>query len=66
MSRILDLLNSHQGYLAFSACFDISEGREGVVVTFLAVLELTKEKLVEIIQVQAYGQIHVKLKDTEA
>lgn len=66
MSRILDLLSNHQGYLPFSACFDISEGREGVVVTFLAMLELTKEKLIEIIQVQACGQIHVKLKDTEA
>lgn len=66
MSRILDLLAAQQGYLAFSACFDVSEGREGVVVTFLAILELTKEKLVDIIQVQAYGQIHVKLKDAEA
>ena len=66
MSRILDLLSAHQGYLAFTDCFELSEGREGVVVTFLAMLELTKEKLVEIIQVEAYGQIHVKLKDAEA
>ena len=66
MSRILDLLSAHNGYLAFSSCFELSEGREGVVVTFLAMLELTKEKLVEIIQVEAYGQIHVKLKAGEA
>lgn len=66
MSRILDLLSAHQGYLAFSACFDVSEGRQGVVVTFLAMLELTKEKLVDIIQVEAFGQIHVKLKQAEA
>ncbi|KKO45721.1 segregation and condensation protein A [Arsukibacterium ikkense] len=61
MSRILDLLQQHQGYLAFADCFELSEGREGVVVSFLAVLELTKEKMVELIQVEAYGQIHVKL-----
>ncbi|MEH8020292.1 MULTISPECIES: segregation and condensation protein A [Rheinheimera] len=66
MSRILDLLSAHQGYLTFSACFDVSEGRQGVVVTFLAMLELTKEKLVDIIQVEAFGQIHVKLKQAEA
>lgn len=60
MSRILDLLQHHEGYLDFSACFDVTEGREGVVVTFLAMLELTKEKLVEIIQVEAYGPIHVR------
>ncbi|MDX3774819.1 ScpA family protein [Chromatiaceae bacterium AAb-1] len=66
MSRILDLLQQHQGYLDFAACFEVTEGREGVVVTFLAMLELTKEKLVEIIQVEAYGQIHVRLAISEA
>ena len=66
MSRILDLLALHHGYLPFTGCFDVSEGREGVVVTFLAILELTKEKLLEIIQVEAYGQIHVKLAAGEA
>ena len=66
MSRILDLLSQHQAYLAFSDCFSLHEGREGVVVTFLAMLELTKEKLIDIVQVEAYGQIHVRLKETEA
>lgn len=61
MSRILDLLQQHQGYLAFADCFELAEGREGVVVTFLAILELTKEKLTDIIQVEAYGVIHIRL-----
>tara|TARA_R110002126_G_scaffold255504_5_gene398487 strand:- start:749 stop:1573 length:825 start_codon:yes stop_codon:yes gene_type:complete len=61
MSRILDLLQQNQGYLAFADCFDRSEGREGVVVSFLAILELTKEKLIALTQVEAYGEIHVKL-----
>jgi segregation and condensation protein A len=61
MSRILALLQQHHGYLAFADCFELTEGREGVVVSFLAILELTKEKRVEIIQVEVYGQIHVKV-----
>ncbi|MFN3710922.1 MAG: segregation and condensation protein A [Alishewanella aestuarii] len=66
MSRILDLLQQRQGYLEFAECFGLTEGREGVVVTFLAILELTKEKLVELIQVAPYAQIHVKLALSEA
>ena len=34
---------------------------QGVVVTFLAVLELVKEKLITLTQVESYGQIHLKL-----
>lgn len=61
MSRILELLRNQSGYLNFEDCFELAEGRAGVVVTFLAVLELVKEKLVQVIQVEVYGQIHVKL-----
>lgn len=66
MSRILDLLQQASGYLEFAQCFEPTEGREGVVVTFLAMLELTKEKLVEIVQVAPYAQIHIKLAVGEA
>lgn len=61
MSQILQLLKERQGYLLFEQCFSLEEGRAGVVVSFLAILELTKEKLVQLTQVQAYGQIHLKL-----
>ena len=61
MSQILQLLKERQGYLLFEQCFSAEEGRAGVVVSFLAILELTKEKLVQLTQVQAYGQIHLKL-----
>lgn len=61
MSQILQLLKERQGYLLFEQCFSAQEGRAGVVVSFLAILELTKEKLVQLTQVQAYGQIHLKL-----
>jgi segregation and condensation protein A len=36
------------------------EGRQGVVVTFLAIMELIKESLVELSQTEAFGPIHIK------
>jgi segregation and condensation protein A len=36
------------------------EGRLGVVVTFLAVMELMKDSMVEIVQTDPFGPIHVK------
>lgn len=60
MSHILQLLHARH-YVPFGACFSLQEGRAGVVVTFLALLELVKEKLVLLEQVQPYGEIHLKL-----
>jgi segregation and condensation protein A len=42
--------------------FKAEEGRLGVVVTFLAIMELIKESLVEIVQSEAFAPIHVKAK----
>lgn len=36
------------------------QGRQGVIVTFLAVMELIKESLIEIVQTEPFGPIHVK------
>ena len=38
----------------------IEEGRLGVVVTFLAILELMKGALLEMVQAEPFGTIHVK------
>ncbi|MFT5690829.1 MAG: segregation and condensation protein A [Oceanicoccus sp.] len=59
MSQILDRLSDNH-FTPFVSLFTIEEGRLGVVVTFLAVMELIKEALVEIVQAEAYGPIHVK------
>jgi segregation and condensation protein A len=61
MSQVLDKLKNKQ-FVPFVSLFQAQEGRLGVVVTFLAVMELIKEKLVEIVQSEAYGPIHVKAK----
>ncbi|WDE09904.1 segregation and condensation protein A [Thalassomonas haliotis] len=49
-------------YVEFSRLFTPGEGRQGVVVTFLAILELVKESLIECIQSQVYGMLQVRLK----
>ena len=59
MSEVLDALSGQQ-FVPFVSLFTSSEGRLGVVVTFLAVMELIKESLVEIVQTESFGPIHVK------
>jgi segregation and condensation protein A len=59
MSEVLDALSGQQ-FVPFVSLFTASEGRLGVVVTFLAVMELIKESLVEIVQTESFGPIHVK------
>lgn len=48
------------GFVPFIKLFTVTEGRLGVVVTFLAVMELIKESLIEIVQNEEYGPIHIK------
>lgn len=59
MSQILGMLQGKH-FVPFVSLFTVNEGRLGVVVTFLAVMELVKESLVEIVQTEAFGPIHVK------
>jgi segregation and condensation protein A len=59
MSQVLDNLRGQQ-FVPFVSLFKIDEGRLGVVVTFLAIMELIKESLVEIVQSESFGPIHVK------
>lgn len=59
MGQVLDRL-AHKQFMPFVQLFTVEEGRLGVVVTFLAVLELIKESLVEIVQNDSFGAIHVR------
>lgn len=59
MTQVLDKLKDQQ-FVPFVSLFSVKEGRLGVVVTFLAVMELIKESLVEIVQTEIFGPIHVK------
>ena len=59
MTMVLDTLQGEQ-FIPFVSLFKLSEGKLGVVVTFLAIMELIKESLVEIVQSESFGPIHVK------
>ncbi len=59
MSHILASLSDDR-FVSFESLFTIEEGRLGVVVTFLATLELVKEQLIEVAQVEVLGPIHVR------
>ncbi|MEM9305399.1 MAG: ScpA family protein, partial [Pseudomonadota bacterium] len=59
MSRVIDRLHGRV-HCEFVSLFDPEEGRMGVVVTFLALLELLKEHLVEVVQNEPLGPIYVK------
>jgi segregation and condensation protein A len=59
MTAIIDRLRKNP-YMEFQYFFTPEEGRMGVVVTFLALMELTRERIVDIIQNEPMGRIYVK------
>jgi segregation and condensation protein A len=63
MSHVLEAIRGKQ-FVPFVSLFLEKEGRLGVVVTFLAIMELIKESLVEIVQNESFGPIHVKARSS--
>jgi segregation and condensation protein A len=61
MGELLSRLDD-DSFHRFESLFDITEGRLGIVVTFLAMLELAKEMLVDIVQEAPLAPIYVKAK----
>lgn len=59
MSYVLNRVRSSE-FTQFSDLFTIEEGRVGVVLTFIAVLELLRQAMIEMVQAEAFGPIHVK------
>ncbi len=61
--RMTDVLASltANAFVDFVRLFRAEEGRRGVTVTFVAVLELLREGLIEIAQAEAYAPLHVRL-----
>jgi segregation and condensation protein A len=57
---ILDSLGQG-GEICFSDLFVAEEGRSGAVVAFLAILELCKEGLIDIVQSAPLSGLHVKI-----
>jgi segregation and condensation protein A len=65
MTGIIDRLRERP-FMEFQNLFTAEEGRMGVVVTFLALMELTRERVVDLIQNEPLGQIYVKTPDAPA
>jgi segregation and condensation protein A len=64
MSDILAALRPG-GFVGFAQLFRPEEGRMGVTVTFVAILELMREGLIEIVQAEAYAPLHVRAASPE-
>ncbi len=59
MSRVLERVNNKE-FVLFEALFEKEEGKMGMVVTFMAILELLKERLLIIVQNEQFAPIHIK------
>lgn len=62
MLIVLDRVNAVDSFVPFVDLFTVEEGRMGVVVTFIAVLELIRQSTLEIVQSQPYAPIYIKAK----
>ena len=63
MSRIMQAVNNSEHgteFVRFETLFDLEEGRLGAVVTFLALLELLREHLIDLVQQELYGAIYLR------
>ena len=65
MSQVLKTLQGRK-FVEFEDLFDPSKGTTVLVVTFIALLELGKETLIEITQAEAFAPIYVRLAYTPA
>lgn len=61
MSQLLEQLNSND-FQSFITLFPLHEGRAGVVVTLLAVLELIRGAVIELVQSSPFGPIYLKMR----
>lgn len=61
-ARMTDILSTLEGgsFVEFARLFRPEEGRMGVTVTFVAILELVREGLIDIVQTEVYGPLHVR------
>ena len=60
MSMVLRTLQGKR-FVEFEQLFDVTRGTPVLVVTFIALLELAKECLLEITQAEAFAPIYVRL-----
>lgn len=62
MSIVLETINNSTEFLPFASFFKADEGRMGVVVSLIAVLELIRQSVIELVQAEPFAPIYVKAK----
>ena len=61
MSDVLSRVNdAPEEFVPFVSLFNVREGRLGVIVTFLALMELIREGLVDLVQSAAFAPIYIR------
>ena len=60
MSQIIKKIGT-KNFTNFSELFDLDEGRIGVAVTFLAILELLKDSMIDVVQNQEFAPLHIRV-----
>ncbi|MFN3235182.1 MAG: segregation and condensation protein A [Gammaproteobacteria bacterium] len=60
MNDIVKKLES-KDFLEFAELFNVNEGRIGVVVSFIAMLELVRNRVIDVVQSEPLSPIHVRL-----
>lgn len=60
MESLLYRVRQTDEFVSFHELFTVEEGRMGVVVSFLAMMELVREALIEFVQTQPFAPIHVR------
>jgi segregation and condensation protein A len=65
MSIVLRTLQGRR-FVEFEGLFDVSRGMPVLVVTFVALLELAKEGLIDVTQAEAFAPVYVRLAFTPA
>ena len=63
MSEILTRITA-KDFTGFADLFDPEEGRMGVAVTFLAILELLREAVIEVVQAEEFSPLHIRAAST--
>jgi segregation and condensation protein A len=59
MGIVLEKVNP-ESFIDFNELFDVEEGRAGVIVSLLAILQLVKDSLIQLVQNETNGPIYVK------
>ena len=60
MNAVLEHVRSSTEFISFYDCFTPEEGRQGVIVTFLAIMELVRESLIEFVQTEPFATLHIR------